>query len=157
MPNGFSSCIHGIPGDVPTSKTNSFNSCPSGPTKGLPTDTIRARPDRNLTPSGRKRNSLSCPAGIVIRVPGRREPSGSSSCSVPANAMPTPINKINNATLERLGSVFSAASPFRAGWIFLFELSNGQFQIFLSAELRAAQELRRRLWDRNRSRAPRAC
>jgi hypothetical protein len=115
MRNGFSSCIHGIPGDLPTSITNSFNSCPFGPTKGLPMDTIRARPDRNLTPSGLKKNSLCCPAGIVIRVPGRREPSGKSSCCVPGNAVPALIKRIKNSRLADTlrfpkGSIFSLCS-----------------------------------------------
>ena len=155
--NGFSSCIHGIAGDFSTSIRNSLISSPSGPTKGRPTDQMRARPERNLTPSGWKSSSLSCPARIVIRAPGRTEPSGSSSCDVAANAIPALANKIKNAALTYLRSVFSAASPFRAGWIFLFESSNGQFQSCPSAERRADRELRRHLWDRNHPRALCAC
>jgi len=149
MRNGISSCIHGIPGDLPTSIKNSFISRPSGSMKGLPTATIRARPDRNLTPSGRNRNSLAVPAGMVIRAPGRREPSGSSSCWLPANAVPTLIKKIKNSTLadsipfpkrsifshapgEQIPElVFNVASPFHADSNVLLESSCDQFQILL--------------------------
>jgi hypothetical protein len=138
-----------MPEDLPTSIKNYFISRPSGSMKGLPTATIRERPDRNLTPSGRNRISLSCPARIVIRVPGRREPSGSSSCWVPANATLAPIKKIKNTVLaetipfpkrsifphtpsEQISEpVFNAAFPSLVGWSALLESQCDQSQILL--------------------------
>ena len=92
--NGFSSCIHGMPGERSTSMTNSFISRPSGSMRGAPTDIIRARPERNRTPSALNKSSFSWPAAIVIRVPGRREPSGRNCDCNAANEVPVQRSKM---------------------------------------------------------------
>ncbi len=90
----FSSCIQGVPRDLSSASiviSRLFSPCAS--VSKPDRDIIRARPARNLTPSGRNRNSFSSAAGLVICVPGLRAPSGRSYSGNSAKAVLTQINR----------------------------------------------------------------